>query len=151
MADLPHDRMPGGTEVPMFRETSSGPMPDTEMWSAIKKGSVRLAKTLPGIGTAKFVAYQLNGDYRYAVIRMLDSDFRPPAEHQRYIIEAFPSYEAAVTAMALAVGWLLQLAEQYGPGSLDEDLSRLLEPESGQSGQIAQQGQIVEQGPASAG
>jgi hypothetical protein len=134
MVELPHDRMPGGTEVPMFRETASGPMPDTEVWSAIKKGSVRLAKTLPGIGSAKFVAYQLGGEYRYAVIRILDSGFQPPAEHQRYIIEAFPGYESAVTAMALAVSWLLQLAEQYGPGALDEDLARLLEPESGQPG-----------------
>ena len=56
MVDLPNDRMPGSTEVPMFRETSSGPMPDTEVWSAIKKGSVRTAKTLPGIGSARFVA-----------------------------------------------------------------------------------------------
>ena len=55
MVDLPNDRMPGSTEVPMFRETSSGPMPDTEVWSAIKKGSVRTAKTLPGIGSARFV------------------------------------------------------------------------------------------------
>jgi hypothetical protein len=137
MVDPPHDRMPGGTEVPMFRETASGPMPDTEVWAAIKNGSVRLAKTLPGIGSAKFVAYQLGGDYRYAVIRMLDSAFRPPAKHQRYIIEAFPNYEAAVTAMALAVSWLLQLAEQYGPGSLDEDLVRLLEPEPEQPDRLA--------------
>jgi hypothetical protein len=140
MVDLPHDRMPGGTEVPMFRETASGPMPDTEVWSAIKNGSVRLAKTLPGIGTAKFVAYQLGGDYRYAVIRILDGGFRPPAKHHRFIIEAFPSYEAAVTAMALAVGWLLQLAEQYGPASLDDDLSRLLEPESEQPSRVAEPG-----------
>jgi hypothetical protein len=129
--------MPGGTEVPLFRETASGPMPDTEVWAAIKNGSVRLAKTLPGIGSAKFVAYQLGGDYRYAVIRVLDSTFRPPARHQRYIIEAFPNYEAAVTAMAMAVSWLLQLAEQYGPGSLDEDLVRLLEPEPEQPDRLA--------------
>jgi hypothetical protein len=135
MVDLPNDRMPGSTEVPMFRETSSGPMPDTEVWSAIKKGSVRTAKTLPGIGSARFVAYQLSGEQRYAVIRVLDANFHPPAVHQRFIIEAFPGYEAATTAMGLAVGWLLQLAELYGPGPVDEELAWLLEPDSEQPGQ----------------
>ena len=77
MTDLQHDRMPGGTAVPMFRETASGPMPDTDVWAAIKKGSVRHAKTLPGIGSARFIAYQINGEHRYAVIRVLDSNFRP--------------------------------------------------------------------------
>ena len=125
---LHHDRMPGGTVVTMFRETASGPMPDTEVWAAIKQGSIRHAKTLPGIGSAKFIAYQLGGEHRYAVIRILDANFRPPAEHQRFIIEAFPSYEAATTAMALAVGWLLQLAELYGPGPVNEDVAWLLEP-----------------------
>jgi hypothetical protein len=128
MSDLEHDRMPGSIEVPMFRETSSGPMPDTEVWAAIKKGSIRHAKTLPGIGSAKFIAYLLDGEQRYAVIRILDGKFHPPAEHQRFIIEAFPNYEAAATAMSLAVGWLLQLAELYGPAPLDEELSWLLEP-----------------------
>ena len=128
MSDLEHDRMPGSTEVPMFRETSSGPMPDTEVWSAIKKGSIRHAKTLPGIGSAKFIAYQLSGEQRYAVIRILDGKFHPPAQHQRFIIEAFPNYEAAATAMGLAVSWLLQLAELYGPVPMDEELAWLLEP-----------------------
>ena len=103
-------------------------MPDTEVWSAIKKGSVRTAKTLPGIGSARFVAYQLAGEQRYAVIRVLDANFHPPAVHQRFIIEAFPNYEAAATAMGLAVSWLLQLAELYGPVPMDEELAWLLEP-----------------------
>ena len=148
MADLPHDhRMPGGTTVPMFRETASGPMPDTEVWSAIKKGSIRHAKTLPGVGSAKFIAYQLGGEQRYAVIRLLDSNFHPPAQHQRFIIEAFPNYEAATTAMGMAVSWLLQLAElYYGPAPVDEDLAWLLEPHAGagaeQPGQVGEADQV---------
>jgi len=140
MADLQHDRMPGGTAVPMFRETASGPMPDTEVWAAIKQGSIRHAKTFPGIGSAKFIAYQLSGEQRYAVIRILDSNFHPPAQHQRFIIEAFPNYEAATTAMGLAVGWLLQLAELYGPAPVDEDLVWLLEPTADQPSQVNTQG-----------
>lgn len=140
MTDLQHDRMPGGTAVPMFRETASGPMPDTDVWAAIKKGSVRHAKTLPGIGSARFIAYQINGEHRYAVIRVLDSNFRPPAQHQRFIIEAFPNYEAATTAMGMAVSWLLQLAELYGgPAPVDEDLAWLLEPHGEQPGQAGDQ------------
>lgn len=141
MADLQHDRMPGGTAVPMFRETASGPMPDTEVWAAIKQGSVRHAKTFPGIGSAKFIAYQLSGEQRYAVIRILDSNFQPPTQHQRFIIEAFPNYEAATTAMGLAVGWLLQLAELYGPAPIDEDLAWLLEPTADQPDQVNPQEQ----------
>ena len=133
MADLQHDRMPASTSVPMFRETASGPMPDTEVWTAIKQGSIRHAKTLPGIGSAKFIAYQLNGEQRYAVIRILDANFHPPAQHQRFIIEAFPNYEAASTAMGLAVSWLLQLAELYAPGPPAEELSWLLEPDPEQT------------------
>jgi hypothetical protein len=130
---LQHDRMPGSTSVPMFRETASGPMPDTEVWTAIKQGSIRHAKTLPGIGSAKFIAYQLSGEQRYAVIRILDANFHPPAQHQRFIIEAFPNYEAASTAMGLAVSWLLQLAELYAPGPPAEELAWLLEPDPEQT------------------
>ena len=71
MADLQHDRMPGGTAVPMFRETASGPMPDTEVWAAIKQGSIRHAKTFPGIGSAKFIAYQLSGEQQETVERVM--------------------------------------------------------------------------------
>jgi hypothetical protein len=134
MADMQHDRRPGGTSVPKVRETASGPMPDTEVWTAIKQGSIRRAKTLPGIGSAIFIAYQLNGKQRYAAIRILDANFHPPAKHQRFIIEAFPNYEAASTAMGLAVSWLLQLAKLYAPGPPAEELAWLLKPDPNQPG-----------------
>jgi hypothetical protein len=116
----------GGRPVREFVDSITGPMPDTPEWAAIKSGDVRASKTFLGAGAVRFVAYTLWGEPKYAIVRVLFSGFDVPPQHRRFIVESFADYEAAASVYPLAVGWLGQLAEQYGPGQLG-DFERAVE------------------------
>jgi hypothetical protein len=117
----------GGRQVAEFRETNLGSMPDTEEWAAIKRGDVRASKTFPDAGAVRFVAYRLWGEARFAIVRILFSGFDVPPEHRRFIVEAFLDYESASSAYPLAVGWLTQLVQQYGPQQFGAEWERKAE------------------------
>ncbi len=118
-----HDRI-GGHEVATFRATMSGPMPPTQEWVAIENGRVQASKSFPDAGSVRFVAYELDGDRKYAIIRMLERGFEVPREYRRFIVEAFADYEAAASAYPLAVGWLSNLVDQFGPDLFGEEWER---------------------------
>lgn len=116
----------GGRPVREFLETTRGAMPDTAEYAAIKAGQVRQSKSFPGAGSVKFIAYHLHGEQVYAIIRSLESGFDVPEQHRRFIIESYQDYETAAATFGLAVGWLVQLVQQYGRDLIDEDTLAML-------------------------